>query len=180
MEETIHPWLVFSRFLLSTKWEDLFPASFQKALISTAPDLVPIALECDIRFYTLKIFRFEACWLKEIDVDDVARGNRGGIRGRRNPSGAWVDNLRRLRAAFKRWSISKTLFNRQLKERLLHDVDILDKKEEYVDLCPTELETRRILKKPLDEVYHKEELYWKQRVKVTWLKKGDMNTSYFH
>lgn len=45
----------------------------------------------------------------------------------------------------------------------------LTKKAEYANLNPIELQTRRILKKSLDEVYHKEELYWKQRVKVTWL-----------
>lgn len=90
-----------------------------------------------------------------------------------------MDNLRSLRVAFKRWLALKTLFNKQLKERLLHDVDMLDKKGEYVDLYPTELEIRRFLKKSLNEVYHKEKLYWKQRAKVTWLKEGDGNTFYF-
>lgn len=63
------------QFLLSIEWKDLFPTSFQKALINTASFHVLIALECDIIFYILIIFRFEACWFKELDVDDVVHGN---------------------------------------------------------------------------------------------------------
>lgn len=42
-----------------------------------------------------------------------------------------------------------------------------------MDLSPAELETRRIMKQSLDEVYLKEELYWKQSAKFTWLAERD-------
>jgi hypothetical protein len=32
----------------------------------------------------------------------------------------------------------------------------------------------------LDEIYLEEEKYWKLRSKDQWVKKGDLNTSYFH
>lgn len=63
---------------------------------------VLISTVFDIRFYSPKIFRFEACWLKELDVDDVVHRKCRGIQGSKNISGAWVDNLRRLHAAFEK------------------------------------------------------------------------------
>lgn len=58
-------------------------------------------------------------------------------------------------------------------------MNILDKKEESVDLSPTELEIRIIMGKNLDDIYHREELSWKQQAMITWFKEGDRNTSFF-
>lgn len=42
----------------------------------------------------------------------------------------------------------------------------LDKKEEGSDLSSSEIATRSILRQSLNEIYEKEELYWRQRSKL--------------
>lgn len=32
----------------------------------------------------------------------------------------------------------------------------------------------------LDDLYHREELLWRDKVKARWLDEGDANTHYFH
>lgn len=53
------------------------------------------------------------------------------------------------------------IFNRETKERLLHDINMIDLKEEEIDLMGSEYETRSILKQSLDKIYRKEKIFWK-------------------
>jgi hypothetical protein len=32
----------------------------------------------------------------------------------------------------------------------------------------------------LDEILHREEIMWRQRLRIRWLKEGDQNTKFFH
>lgn len=61
----------------------------------------------------------------------------------------------------------------------MHDINIIDHKEEKMNLIETKYETKGTVRQPLDELY-KEEMFWMQRAKVTWLKEGDKNIEYFY
>lgn len=150
------------RFLFSVEWESIFPASVQRALSSSASDHVPIALICKERFSGSKLFRFESWWLKEPDFEDVVRSTWKSIDMGCNIAEAWVKNLRNVRAAIKYWAFERKIFNREVKKKILHDIEILDRKEELADLSTSELDARRILRASLEDLYKKEEIYWKQ------------------
>lgn len=72
------------------------------------------------------------------------------------------------------------IFNREGKENILHDINLIDLKEKKMDLTESEFETKSILKQSLDEIYRKEEVFWNQRAKVKSLKEGDRNLAYFY
>ena len=74
---------------------------------------------------------------------DVVLNTWRKIRRASNLTIAWVDNFRRLQSALKSWASSKRIMNKNLKDKILHDIELLDKKEEKVDLWPQEFETRK-------------------------------------
>lgn len=36
------------------------------------------------------------------------------------------------------------------------------------------------IKEELNQTYLEEEIFWKQKIRIMWLRAGDRNTSYFH
>lgn len=81
-----------------------------------------------------------------------------------------MKNLKNVRRSLKCWANNMRILNKECKKNLLHDVNLTDLKEEKMNLSPREFTTRGILRQSLDEIYRKEEIYWKQHAKVTWLK----------
>lgn len=69
------------KVLVSSEWEILFPASFLRALPSTASDHCPLLLSTAFIFGTHKNFHFESFWPKlEGFQDTVSKAWRGRAR----------------------------------------------------------------------------------------------------
>ena len=66
------------------------------------------------------------------------------------------------------------------KEALLLQFENLDKHSALRDLSPEEWSCRYLIEEELEQIYQREELYWQQRGDLSWLLKGDSNTSFFH
>lgn len=67
----------------------------------------------------------------------------------------------------------------QQKEFLYQRIDQLDQKESDLALTEEELQQRNKLKEELLDIVYKEEISWKQKSRIHWLKHGDNNTSFF-
>lgn len=63
---------------------------------------------------------------------------------------------------------------------LLQDIGLLDAAKESRELMEEEFRKDNELRSEMFIILKQEEVYWKQRARVTWLKEGDENISYFH
>lgn len=88
------------------------------------------------------------------------------------------DNLKRMRASLKRWAYTKRITNRELKDKLLYDIDMLEKKE-HADLSQQKQAVGKAIEQSLNDIYEKEDLYWRQKSRIFWLKEGNRNTAFF-
>ncbi|XP_073152576.1 uncharacterized protein [Henckelia pumila] len=93
------------------------------------------------------LFRFERCWLMEVDCHEVVRFG-------------WRSNESSL----------------SLMERITSCKVELSK----CSLWPSNGEQVNILEREVENLASKEELYWHQRSRASWLKDGDRNTRFFH
>ena len=56
----------------------------------------------------------------------------------------------------------------------------LDRLEETTYLSPKDFQIYFTCRQKLHQIYKNEEIYWKQRAKIRWLKDEDNNTQFFH
>lgn len=57
-----------------------------------------------------------------------------------------MKNLRNLRWAFKGWAKERKVFDKETKEKLLYDINLIDVKEEKMDLKKSKFETMDFLR----------------------------------
>ena len=55
-----------------------------------------------------------------------------------------------------------------------------DDKESLSSLSSEEHSLREVCKAELESVAHSEEVFWRQKSRILWLKEGDNNTKFFH
>ena len=84
-----------------------------------------------------------------------------------------------LRQFLKGWGAKKAGELRGAKERILLQLEELDKLAHAVDLSIEEWQARYELESSLEQIYQVEEIHWKQRGDVQWLLEGDSNTNFF-
>lgn len=85
-----------------------------------------------------------------------------------------------IKSKLKEWNAShfKNIFVE--KARIKEKVEKLNEKTISFGMGATEFKEDKVLKVVLSELLAREELYWRDKARESWLKEGDLNTSFFH
>ena len=59
-------------------------------------------------------------------------------------------------------------------------IDLLEMQEEFGDLSVHESNLRDLSREHMLDLLESQNVYWRQRGKINWVKLGDVNTKFFH
>ncbi|KAJ9678120.1 hypothetical protein PVL29_022881 [Vitis rotundifolia] len=168
------------RFLYSNEWEQLFPQSLQEVLLRWTSDHWPIVLETNPFKWGPTPFRFENMWLQHPNFKE-----RFGSWWREFQGDGWeghkfMKKLQFLKAKLKEWNKSSFGVLIERKKSILIDLANYDFMEQGGGLSPELLTQRALRKGELEELILREEIHWRQKARVKWVKEGDCNSKFFH
>jgi hypothetical protein len=173
-------WSRIDRFLVSPDWEARHPDVLQKRLLCLCSDHFPIILACGGNKGGRKSFKFENMWLKEEGFVDRVRGWWASYQFHGTPSFILAKKLKALKGDIKIWNSSVFGNVGALVKERMDELKALELATEGGGLSEEERERKRTLCRDIERALLQEEISWKQKSRVKWLKEGDKCTKFFH
>lgn len=164
------------RGLGNSHWCTLFPQASVRHLPAIGSDHKPICMHTSpIHPSRPKPFRFEAMWLWDPSIGDIV--NHAWLKGITSPNLAqFMTKLKYTKIALKEWN--KCHFS-HVQTKIAEMKTLL---ENIQSMTPPDnnLIWENKLNIDLDELLHREQIFWQYKAKERWLTEGDANTHYFH
>ncbi|KAM6563873.1 hypothetical protein CsatB_023871 [Cannabis sativa] len=161
------------RALASTDWRILFPNAIVELLTVSTSDHKPILLNTDGGVRCTKAqFKYELMWGRDPRCFWVVR-NAWRERLHHNPMVNLYRKLKRTRDHLQRWN--KTHF-KKIHQQVTEAKNDLAKIESNDQVQWSTLGDARA---KLNEALRREEVFWRQKSRVTWLRDGDHCTKFF-
>ncbi|KAL4348355.1 hypothetical protein GQ457_17G006980 [Hibiscus cannabinus] len=160
--------------LCNMAWCNSFPESAIRHLLRLGSDHRPIMLEsvCNTIMEGIRPFRYIVAWNDHPDFPNLLKSVWSSHRD-------FSTNISSFQEASRKWSIDVFGHIGKRKSQLLARLSGIDRALKS-SLRPSLVRLEDKLKRELDEVLAYEESLWHQRSQITWISKGDRNTSFYH
>ena len=167
-------------FLYSNEWELFFPQSLQEVLPRWTSDHWPIVLDTNPFKWGPTPFRFENMWLQHPSFKECFSSWWREFDGNDWEGHKFMRKLQFVKVKLKDWNKNSFGTLKERKKNILDEIANIDAIEQE-GVLSSELSAQRVLRKgELEELILREEIHWRQKAKVKWVKDGDCNSKFFH
>jgi hypothetical protein len=173
-------WSRLDRFLVSPEWEFSYSCLMQKKLLRVCSDHAPILLASGCLQSGKRAFKFENMWLKKDGFVEKVRNWWSSFQFFGSPNFVLAKKLRALKWEIKRWNLEEFGDVRERNKASEEELKSLDNIEEGRQLIEEEKVRRSRITSELEATFLQEEISWRQKSRIRWLKKGDKCTKFFH